>query len=150
MLIWTLFRPSGLGSGPVAKTNPQTDNRLLLLIWHRCRLPVYFLSFLPQEGSEALLQCGALWVFLNEFLSWTIGHFWTLDAPHRGRRCPESARACGRGRIWGFIGKTDAWRGKFEFFFTHKIWLLNEAGWSWLKKKECVICFRESGRLYDH
>lgn len=80
-------RPRRLSCGPVAKTSPQTDNRALPLIWHKCRLPVRFLLYPPQEGSEALLlRWGALWVFLYEFLSRTMGQFWILRAPYVGGR----------------------------------------------------------------
>lgn len=37
------LHPRGLSCGPAAQTSPQTDNRVLLLIWHKCGLPVYFL-----------------------------------------------------------------------------------------------------------
>lgn len=138
-----------LAARPVAKTNPQTDNRSLLLIWHRCRLPVHFLSFLPQEGSEALfLRWGELWVFLYEFLSWTMGHLWTMDAPHGGHRCPEAASGeCKRGstRICVLILKTDAFR-RFNVS-AQMIWRLKDAVrsrlkclmthfWEWARKTE--------------
>lgn len=67
--------PRGLSCGPVAPRRPQTDNReLLVLIQLWGRLSVCFLLWPPQEGSEGLLLLhGALWVFLYEFLSWTMG-----------------------------------------------------------------------------
>lgn len=77
-------------------------------------------------------------MFLYEFLSWTMGHFWTLDALHRGRRCPESGfEEVASARISVFIGKTDALRGKFKVFL-QKIWHLNEAGQSVEDKKQTV------------
>lgn len=78
------LHPRGLSCGPVAKTSPQTDNRVLLLIWHNCRLPVDFLLYPPQEGNKGLFSLrGALWGFLYEFLSRTMGQSWTPATPNQ-------------------------------------------------------------------